>query len=149
ELPDPNPDGLVDHLIFWPIGQELFAELARDLLDEKSADWRDAAALLAALRPLSVVNWELHAAPWQRLILVGPSAVGQQWKMRSEERKAATEVATRVMRWVLNLDPLDSSEVDELRDHWALHLYRGPDDATLKRMWSEVTSMRKAVVQAK
>ena len=32
-LPDPNPDGLRDHLLFWPIGQQQLANVARALLD--------------------------------------------------------------------------------------------------------------------
>ena len=73
ELPDPNPDGYRDHLLFWPIGQEMFAETARSLLDgAEVGDDADVDAMAAVWAPLAEVPWDLNKAPWRYLFARTP-----------------------------------------------------------------------------
>ena len=66
QLPDPNPDGYQDHLLFWPIGQEMFANVVREILNRAQlGDDATVAAMIRALKPLGAVPWELHDAPWR------------------------------------------------------------------------------------
>lgn len=150
-LPDPNPDGLRDHLLFWPIGQQLFANVARSLLDSAGLDdTASATELVDALRPLASVPWELHEAPWRYLLLVAKTADEASWRMRSEERKLALEVAERLLRWIVGLDALGESDVDELgvdwRDALIVHPERDeslpwPDD-----LWPDIKAARERIV---
>ncbi len=38
EIPKSNPENFCDHLLFWPIGQEVFAKIVRSLLDDASLE---------------------------------------------------------------------------------------------------------------
>ena len=150
QLPDPNPDGLQDHLLFWPIGQELVAPIARRLLDRAGlpAD-ADVGALETALQPLAAVPWELHAPPWRHLLLVAPppgNAAGS-WRMRNEERKAAIEVGTRLVQWIVGLDALASDEAEVLRTDWMNLLYpEPPSPEETDGMWNLVLADRTRIV---
>ena len=152
-LPDPNPDGLRDHLLFWPIGQQSFANVARSLLDSAGLDnTAPAAELGATLRPLASVPWDLHGAPWRYLLLVAKTADEVSWRMRSEDRKLALDVAERLLRWIVGLDALAEGDIDRLRFDWRDALIvnpeRGeglpkPDD-----LWSAGEAARERVVAA-
>ena len=59
DILEPNPKQYRDHLLFWPIGQELFAEIVRSLLDEAEIEHdAEVSAMSAALRPLAEVPWD-------------------------------------------------------------------------------------------
>ncbi len=141
-------DHLHDHLVFWPIGQELFAKLVRALLDDgfPQGGRADVERMKSALEPLSRVSWELHDAPWRHLLLVSR---GDHWRMRSEDRKSAAQVAENILRWMLNLDSLDEEQTTELRKKWQellLH-HDGPADGEyLDEMWQEAVNMRARVM---
>ena len=145
EVPDPNPDGYGDHLLFWPIGQELVAEIARSLLDCAGLfDAADIATMEGALRPLGEVPWDLHKPPWRYLLLV-PATPPQQaaWRIRSEDRKAALEVAAELLRWIVGLDPLNDEETRSLCERWRRLLYPEPADGhETEQMWQEVVDSR-------
>ena len=147
ELPDPNPDGFRDHLLFWPIGQEMFAEIGRSLLDgAELGDDAEAAAMEAALAPLADVPWDLNGAPWCYLLLVQP-AEEEAWRMRSEDRKPAVDVASRVVRWMVGLDPLDEDDAQNLRQDWRNLLYpEPPEENLIEAMWQEVVEARARIV---
>ena len=71
QLPDPNPDGYQDHLLFWPIGQEMFAKVVRSMLNRaRLGEDATIPAMMRALKPLGEVRWELHGPPWHHLLLV-------------------------------------------------------------------------------
>ena len=147
DVPDPNPDGFRDHLLFWPIGQEMFAEIARSLLDgAELSDDADVAAMQTALAPLAGVPWDLSRAPWCYLLLVQP-AEGEPWRMRSEDRKPAVDVASRVVRWMVGLDPLDEDDAQNLRQDWRNLLYpEPPEENLIEAMWQEVVDARARIV---
>ena len=147
ELPDPNPDGYRDHLLFWPIGQEMFAETARSLLDgAEVGDDADVDAMAAVWAPLAEVPWDLNKAPWRYLLLVRPSE-GDTWRMRSEDRRPAIDVGSRIVRWMVGLDPLSEDDAGKLRQDWRNLLYpEPPEDTLIDAMWRDVVDTRARIV---
>ena len=144
ELPEPNPDGYRDHLLFWPIGQELFAETVRQLLDRAGlGDDAECAAMEAALQPLAEVPWDLHSAPWRYLLLVPTNAEESSWRMRNEDRKLALDLAARLLRWIVHLDALDEDDANTLRGDWKKLLYpEPPQENRIEEMWQEIANAR-------
>ena len=64
--------GLEDSVLFWPIGQEMLADVARSLLNMRQVDpdTPTAASVSGALQSLSYLEWDFHMAPWRNLLLV-------------------------------------------------------------------------------
>ena len=148
DLPDPNPDRHQDHLLFWPVGQELFAAVARALMDQNELDeGADVESMAAALSPLAKVNWDMHGVPWCYLLLV-PTSDGNSWRIRSEDRKAAVEVAADVLRWITGLADLDEGDTEALRGSWRALLYAESkeEDADIEALWNEIVAIRESVV---
>ena len=145
--PEPNPDKYRDHLLFWPIGQEMLAKTARSLLDGSGiGDDGDVGGMAAVLAPLGEVPWELHGSPWRHLVLVRTSD-GENWRIRSEDRKPAVEVGGRVVRWAVGLDPLDRDDVNRLREDWRALLYpEPPEPSVIDAMWQELVEARARIV---
>lgn len=157
-LPDPNDDRLRDHLLFWPIGQEMLANVARALLDRDEVP-RDAGVeeVARVLSPLAGVPWDLHKPPWPYLLLV-PRGVDQvsAWRIRSEERKWALTVAERLVRWLVGVDDLNTKEEAALgRDYEDALLYPTSKEAEAavvedlragtSALWRQATDARKAI----
>ena len=136
-----------DHLLFWPIGQELFARIARSVLDDAQiASDADISSLKTALRPLAEVPWDLHHAPWRYLLLVPKTPEEESWRMRNEDRKEALEYAYHLLRWVVGLDPLNEQEKEELRSKWENLLLRSPSEAgVVDMMWREIEATRAGI----
>ena len=148
ELSD-SDSGYMDHLLFWPVGQELVAEVARSLLDRSGlGDGAGRAEMESALSVLSEVPWDLHGAPWRYLLLVpGKSPQEGPWRMRSEDRRTAVHVAGGVVRWVVGLDPLNAEEVVALREDWRGLLYpEPPEERETNEMWQSVVDARERIV---
>ena len=150
KLPDPNPDGYQDHLLFWPIGQELFAEIARALLDRAGlGDDAEIPAMEGTLRLLADVPWDLHGSPWRYLLLVPDPAREDSWRMRSEDRKAALELASRLLRWIVGLDALDEEDMETLRQDWKHLLYpEPPQENHIEDMWQQIANVRARIVSS-
>ena len=132
-----------DSALFWPIGQQLFAEIARDLLNFRQANPENptAESVREALMPLGNVDWDLHNPPWRHLMLI-PDSLDEKdltsWKMRNEERKPATALAKRIVKWQIGLDPLAQEEVDSLRNDWELMLVPALDSASVEAIWQSI-----------
>ena len=143
-LPEPNPDGYQDHLLFWPIGQEMFAGVVRSLLNRAGLG-EDASIpeMMAALKPLGAAPWELHSPPWRYLLLVRTEDAGT-WRMRNEDRKAALAIAERLLRWIAGLDDHDETGLEDLRRDWAELLYPAPSLSTIKAEWDRIGELRDA-----
>lgn len=147
KMRDHNADaaeGVEDHVLFWPVVQELLVELARELLDEElsrrsvEADELELPAAARALQPLSTVVWSAHRPPWRHLLLVRTE--DDDWRIASEDRKSRLRVAQRIVRWQLGLDQLSEEEVTGrlgLRSAWRELL---PLDAVheVDSMWNEI-----------
>ena len=146
DVPEADADEYQDHLLFWPIGQEILADVARSLMDELGLDEdADVASMTKALAPLGDVNWDMHDLPWRYLLLVPASPEEDSWRVRSEERKAAIETGTELLRWIVGLASLDDGDAEVLRANWRRLLYPEPTDgAHVDAMWSEILALRKS-----
>ena len=146
DVPEADADEYQDHLLFWPIGQEILADVARSLMDEHGLDEdADVASMATVLAPLGDVNWDMHDLPWRYLLLVPTSPEEDSWRMRSEDRKAAIEAGTELLRWIVGLASLDDGDAEVLRANWRKLLYPEPTDgAHVDAMWSEVLALRKS-----
>ena len=134
-----------DHLLFWPIGQILLSKAVRIRLDrvlENQNGFGTVAEMATALGRLKHVPWLLHAPPWRHVLLVKPRGTNR-WRMRSEGRKEALEVAERILHWMILDDGLDEDGVEALRLAWQAQLYpEPPEDENVATMWSAVTKRR-------
>ena len=142
-----HTDEIGDHLAFWPIGQELLVRIVRSLLDERFAQHGGAshAEMVEALRPLGHVPFNLHSSLFRHLLLVRVPE-RNTWRMRSEDRKLACDLARRVLRWLVGLDEHDQDAIEGLRTEWRDLLYvdattESPDD-----MWQEIAAVRHGVL---
>lgn len=148
---DPNRPAYRDHLLFWPIGQELLAKAVRALLDDRFPDqgFADTKEMVVVLQVLARVPWELHRAPWRHLLLVRDEAK-KTWRIRSEDRKKAIDCADKILRWMLTLDPDDDDHNYDknLRHEWRSLLYVGADedDNGFDAMWTQTKVVRSEIL---
>lgn len=139
-------EGASDHLLFWPIGQEMLAQLVRDVLDRRLADpdAPDEEGVQRALKGLGHLEWRLHHAPW-RYFLLTQDAGTERWRMRSEDRAEAVRVARRILMWILG-DELDEDDVEDLKSQWSTRLVPNQPVDQEDAMWSEVERLRGEVM---
>ena len=139
---NPDPDGeLVDSLLFWPIGQELLAQVARPLMNRflPDPDNPTVEGVCECMNRLAEVNWELGSPPWRGLLLVQDPKKGT-WRMRNEDRTRAVRVAVAVLRYQVGLDDLSEDGLNELQTDWDAMLIPRPDRADAVAQWRRVVS---------
>lgn len=139
----PSGDGSTqDNFLFWPIGQELLADIARDLLDnlQKDATTPTQVSVRDAIRGLSDLAWDAHRAPWRNLVLIPDDAGSVTWRIRSEERKSALTLTRWIFKWQLGLDELADDEVSSLRERWEALLLPALEASATKELWDEIAS---------
>ncbi|MCY4193453.1 MAG: DGQHR domain-containing protein [bacterium] len=119
-----------DNVLFWPITQELLADLARALLDDAAKKQPDSGSILTleqaktALEPLNSIVWDAHQPPWRHVFLVqNPKKNGQgyEWRIANEDRTERIRLLERIVRWQLRLDQLSDMEISGpggLREVW-------------------------------
>lgn len=131
---------LQDHVLFWPIGQELMADVARDLLNHRQSTPSKPTkeSIATALSGLGKLQWSFHAAPWRHLLLIPDNEEMTSWKIRNEERKAAQILAKRIVKWQIGLDQLAENEVEELKDKWALMLLPALARERIEELWATI-----------
>jgi DNA sulfur modification protein DndB len=131
-------DDTTDHLLFWPIGQEMLAQVVRDILDKRLEDPTEPTnkAVREALRGLGGIDWRLHSPPW-RFFLLTQEPDGS-WKMRSEDRTEAVRIARRIVRMLLGVDELDRDGIAQLHDHWRARLVPAQTEEDARAMWGRV-----------
>ena len=134
-----------DHLLFWPIGQQLLAELARHAMDRKLADpgHPHEADVASALCGMARLEWRLNRFPWRQFLLV--RADQGRWRIRSEERKEVLRIGQRIQRWLLGIDPLDEEGVAQLRQDWLDRLLPALSETEKDGAWETVLSMRQSL----
>ena len=143
---DGSDGEVADNALFWPIGQDVMASVARALLDVR-LDHPDRPTLdqaTSALSPLGKVDWRLHRVPWRGLLLVSTFDARKnirKWKMRSETRKQGTDTAKKVLRWVTGHYQADEREEAQLREEWQDQLSLPPDE-TVEGLWDKVRALR-------
>ncbi len=136
-----NGDGsITDHLLFWPIGQEMLADIVRILLTRRLPDSNTFTLQQAteSISPLADVNWELHSAPWKYLLLVPDGKKKNIWKMRNEERNQAVKVGTKVLCAMTGIDELSDSELRDLKTDWLAMLTPRPSSSESDQLWSSI-----------
>ena len=134
-----------DHALFWPIGQYVFADIVRELLDgfstELGKDILQADEAIEALQPLKRVEWSLHKEPWRHLLLVNtadPQRGNSSWTMRNEGRKQAVDTAREVLEFIVGVTILDEESQGNLRQRWTNALVPVPEEAESRAMWQAV-----------
>jgi len=149
DLQAEGEDGASDHLLFWPIGQELFAKVARRLLNKRLPDPRNPNkdAVVNALRGLGQVDWHLHQPPW-RYFLLAYDPPRNRWRMRSEDRKEALEVAEYLLTWLLGIDELTADDIEELKLDWRTRLIPAQEPEDVNEMWEVVTRKRVEIAKS-
>ena len=146
DLESDNDNEVTDHLLFWPIGQEMLAAICRRLLNRRLSDPRnpDKDGVIKALKSLGSIDWRLHQPPWKYLLLTLDSP-RNRWRMRNEDRVDAIKVAERILAWLLGLDDLTGEEIEELKLDWQTRLVpaQGPEDQ--EAMWNIIAAKRSEV----
>lgn len=144
--PSDGENGYQDHLLFWPIGQEILAGVIRRMLNEAANDTGkevlNSGEVQKALEPLKKINWLLHEPPWRNLLLVQtPNKSGQlNWGMRNESRKPAVDTATAVVDFLVGNAQLGEHEQETLKQRWAQMLTPGPTESEIEEWWNTVTA---------
>lgn len=150
ELEDGDSEDESDHLLFWPIGQEMLAEIARALLDKRLPDPRkpNLSAVKEALGGLGLLEWRLHQPPWRNFLLIRRKtlrwATGR-WTMRSEERKEVVRCGRRIQQWVIGLDELDEKDVEQLKTDWTSFLIPPRSKEKRDQMWQQIEEMKSGI----
>lgn len=136
-----------DHVLFWPIGQELMAGIIRALLDDYSTknakEVLSKDEVLEAIAPLKHVDWSLHSEPWKHLLLVqtADKAGNISWTMRNEGRNIAVDIAKDVLFFIVGLSALNEADQESLRNRWAQGLSLLPDyDVNTTEMWEKIVA---------
>jgi len=127
-----------DSVLFWPIGQELFAKVVRSRLNRflPDCDRPTPSQVRDCVRVFSKVNWSLHEPPWRGLLLTQDPA-RQKWKMRSEDRKQALEIGERILRLLVGIDEPPPSSLEELKIDWHAMLLPRPKKAEVDAAWEQ------------
>ena len=138
----PDDEELSDHLLFWPIGQEMFALVVRILLNQRLSD-ADRPALVEVERAVSCMaelNWDLRSPPWEGLLLV-QDLRKETWAMRSEDRKQAVILGTTVLRMQVGLDDLTQEDMEDLKLEWHSMLIPQPSREDVDAAWQEIVDV--------
>ena len=137
---DPDATEDRDHFLFWPLGQDLLAIVARSLLDDSDITVESKLAdIVRALKPLEKAKWDLNVAPWIHLILE-PTASGS-WKMRDTDRSKVQNFAVSLILGLLT-PGLDDTTLDEFKKKYIQFLIFLADDprdlkAVRETLWTE------------
>lgn len=142
---DTGSDEETDHLLFWPIGQQMLAEIVRAMLDKRLTvpENPTSDAVRAALRGLEQLEWRLHQSPWRYFLLIR-NAKGR-WTMRNEERTKAVRCGRIIQQWVLGLEDFDENQVEALKEEWAAFLIPPQSEEERDRMWAQVEELKSAI----
>ena len=149
EITDRTDKAGMDHLLFWPIGQQMLAEIARELLNERLPDMENPTSdtVQYALKGLSRLEWQLHQAPWQYFLLVPTTTAAgkQKWIMRSEERAKAVRCGRIIQQWILGLEYEDEDFAKTLKNQWKNFLMSAPPAETIDELWQQVEDRKSAM----
>ena len=123
---DPTATEDRDHFLFWPLGQDVLAAVARSLLDDNGITGESKLSeIILALKPLQKVNWDLNLAPWIHLI-IEPTASGN-WRMRDTDRAKVQTFAISLILGLL-MPGLDETTLEEFKKKYIQYLVFLADD---------------------
>ena len=136
-----NPDGRSDSLLFWPIGQELLADVIRILLTRRLPDPDEPKVeeVCSCIRVLSKIGWELRQPPWFGLLLI-EDPERRKRRMRNEDRKRALVIAKRILLLQTGVDDYPAEELSELKIDWHAMLIPRPDREEVDAMWETIST---------
>ena len=142
ELVDEESENETDHVLFWPIGQQILVEIARELLNKRLSDSENLTldAVCTALSQLGALEWRLHQAPWKYLLLIRTEK--GSWTMRNEQRTVAIRCGRRIQQWVIGLDELNENQVEDLKESWVSLLIPSQPAEECDQMWQQVEKMK-------
>jgi len=149
DLQAKDENGVNDHLLFWPIGQELLAKVARRLLNKRLPDPINPSkeAIVNALKALGQVDWRLHQPPWRYFLLTYDPPPRNRWHMRSEDRKKALEVSEQLLTWLVGIDELPADDIEGLKLDWQTRLIPAQEAEQVNEMWETVKKKRIAIAK--
>ena len=138
---DPKEEGLTDHLLFRPIGQEMFVDVIRILLNRRlpDSDSPTLSNIRACISIMANINWNLHEPPWEGLLLIPHPKNKNKWQMRSEDRKPAVEVGKRIIMVQTGLDDPTEDMLEELKTEWHALLIPRPSMSEVDDIWEKVS----------
>ena len=142
ELPDAESEDGTDHLLFWPIGQQMLAQIARTLLNIHlpNPEKPTPETVSKALKGLNQLEWRLHKIPWKHFLLVkNPSG---NWTMRNEQRNPAVRCGRIIQQWILGLEDLDELGVERLKRDWVGFLTPAQSEEKIAQMWQQIEEMK-------
>ena len=139
-------DDETDHLLFWPIGQQMLAEIAREMLNKRLHDPENPTLETVgfALKGLSQLEWQLHQAPWIHFLLIKSTST-KRWNMRSEERAKAVRCGRIIQQWILGLEDGDGDFAESLKNQWNSFLIPAQSDETVDDLWQQVKDRKSAL----
>lgn len=160
EITDRKNKRGTDHLLFWPIGQQMLAEIARELLNKRLHDQENPTTetVRFALKGLNQLEWQLHQAPWKYFLLV-PSINARtgkrRWTMRNQDRTKVVRCGQIIQQWILSLEYDDADFVNNLKNQWESFLIPGDQQTegttneswqqTVDELWQQVEDKKSAL----
>ena len=124
-----------DHMFFWPIGQEVMARLARDMLDKSENQVPTKSEVKKVLAGLGKIDWDLDLPPW-RYIMLAEKEDGS-WIMRTDNRSSAIKLTTNIARFMLGIR---EGNAEEIYKGWVDLLSPQQSEEKRKEMWDGVAS---------
>jgi len=139
-------DDETDHLLFWPIGQQMLAEIARELLNQRLHDPENPTLETVgfALKGLSQLEWQLHQTPWVNFLLIWSTST-KRWNMRSEERAKAVRCGRIIQQWILGLEDEDTDFAENLKNQWKNFLIPAQSEETVNEFWQQIEDRKSAM----
>ena len=143
ELTDTESADETDHLLFWPIGQQMLVEIVRTLFNKRLPDPENPTpeTVREALKGLSRLEWRLHQAPWRHFLLI-KSTTTNRWNMRNEARTKVIRCGHIIQQWILGLEELDETGVEHLKKDWANFLIPAQSKEEIDLMWRQVEKIK-------
>lgn len=142
-----------DHLLFWPMGQMLLAEIARKLIDKQLHDPKHLTpeSIGYALRGLDSLEWKIYCPPWQFFLIelvLDRRSLRPKWKLRGAgaERKPLFDCAYNILSWSLDLEDYDQNSLANLKKEWE-SLLRPPQPERIDEFWQQVRERREMVIR--
>lgn len=137
-----------DNLLFRPIGQNgILAPVARRLLNHFGVSMDSSEKeFINALKPLSMINWNLQSDLWRDLLTV-KNAQGH-WAMRSEGRTEAVEKGLAIVMWLCGLEDLNEDGLENLKQAWSFLLMNSEENRHLREedTFSELMALREQIL---
>ena len=149
EITDRTDKDGTDHLLFWPIGQQMLAEIARELLNKRLPDMENPTidTVRYAFKGLSQLEWQLHQAPWKHFLLVRTmTGTGRyKWVMRNEERTKAIRCGRIIQQWLLDLEDEDRNFAENLKNQWKNFLIPAQSEEAVEELWQQIEDRKSAM----